>query len=346
MATPSAPPASPDPSVADAVKRHAAGQAQVGQPGLLACETRHLDHRFFGDVLDRARQIHLTLGQLGFGLPRRAVEQSLERRAGHRQAVWVREVLHVHPHAAVIAELDEMVLDRLDVLRLAIRRQPHHLVLTGIDSESREVGERRVQKAERVREPLLDEQLDVAAAPDADRRRRPFADAVDGDDRRFLERRGIERGRGVRLVVFAEEDLAVVAGNLLAQVLGHPQLFADPQRHRHHVRTEAARRAGDIRGQQPLELDERLLVEGDVIQLCGGDARFAQAVLDSPCRKRRIVLLAGEPFFLRGGDDPSVLDEDRRRIMVVRRNPENADGQGVNRTLMARIECWAARAAC
>ena len=46
------------------------------------------------------------------------------------------------------------------------------------------------------------------------------------EDRRFFERRRIERRRGVRLVVLAEEDFAVVAGNFL-DVVGHPELLAD-----------------------------------------------------------------------------------------------------------------------
>ena len=43
-------------------------------------------------------------------------------------------------------------------------------------------------------------------APAADRRRRPLADAVDGEDRRLVERRRIERARGVRQVVLGKED--------------------------------------------------------------------------------------------------------------------------------------------
>ena len=69
-------------------------------------------------------------------------------------------------------------------------------------------------------------------------------------------------------------------------------------------------------------------VEGDVIQLACLNARLAQAVLDGARRERRIVLLPGEALFLRSGNDPTVLDEDSRRIMVVRRDSENADGQG------------------
>ena len=80
--------------------------------------------------------------------------------------------------------------------------------------------------------------------------------------------------------MLAEQQLALVARNLVSELIAHPELVADPQRHRHHVRLQSARRARDVRGQQAFELDERLLVERDVIELAREDARFAQAVLD------------------------------------------------------------------
>ena len=67
-----------DPSVADAVERDAAGEAQVAEAGLLSRVPRHLDHRFFGDVLNRARQVHLALRQLGFRPPGGTIEEPLE----------------------------------------------------------------------------------------------------------------------------------------------------------------------------------------------------------------------------------------------------------------------------
>src|SRR5204862_5348429 len=40
-----------DASVADAIERHAAGQAQIAEAGLAMRERGHLQHRLFGDVL-------------------------------------------------------------------------------------------------------------------------------------------------------------------------------------------------------------------------------------------------------------------------------------------------------
>ena len=99
----------------------------------------------------------------------------------------------------------------LHVLRLAVRRESHQLVFAGVHLEAGEVGERGIQQSERVREPQLAEDVELVAAADADRRGGPFADAVDRQHRRLLERRRIERRRRVRLVMFAEQDLARVA---------------------------------------------------------------------------------------------------------------------------------------
>ena len=162
---------------------------------------------------DRARSISRCVSLLS-GLRAGPPNSSLERAARHRQPVRIREVLQVHPQAAIVADLEQVVLDGLDVLRLAVRRQAHHLVLAGVHPEAGEVGERRIQQAERVRKAQLLEHLDRIAAADADRRGRPLADAVHRHDRRLLERRRIERRGRVRFVMLAEQNLAFVAFEL------------------------------------------------------------------------------------------------------------------------------------
>ena len=118
--------------------------------------------------------------------------------------------------------------------------------------------------------------VEVVAAAEADRRRRPLADPVHGQDGGFLERRGKERRGGVALVMLGEEELAVpvaVARKLLQLVVQQPlleQLFAQPQRDRHPERAKAVRREREIGFQQAFELEERLVVEHDVIDVSNG----------------------------------------------------------------------------
>ena len=100
----------------------------------------------------------------------------------------VGEVLEVHPQAAVVPDLKEMIFDGLDVSRLAVGSEPHDLVFAGIHREAGEIGESRVEQPERVRKPHLPQDLERVAASHADGRRCPFPDPVDGDDRRVFER--------------------------------------------------------------------------------------------------------------------------------------------------------------
>src|SRR5262245_10138164 len=71
-------PISQDATVSDTVERDAAGEAQVAHAGFASCEAAHLEHDFFGDVLNRPREVHFALRQLGFGLAGRAIEEFLE----------------------------------------------------------------------------------------------------------------------------------------------------------------------------------------------------------------------------------------------------------------------------
>ena len=54
---------------------------------------RQPQHDFFGDRLDRSREIHVALRQQLLRLARRAAEQLVERRVGHRQAGAVIEIV-------------------------------------------------------------------------------------------------------------------------------------------------------------------------------------------------------------------------------------------------------------
>ena len=77
--------------------------------------------------------------------------------------------------------------------------------------------------------------------------------------------------------------------------------------------SEAARREGQIGFEQPLEFEERLVVEDDVIDGAELDLGLVQAILQWRARESRIVLLAGEALFLRRGDDPAVARRAPRR---------------------------------
>ena len=122
--------------------------------------------------------------------------------------------------------------------------------------------------------------------------------------------------------MLAVEDLAGIAERL-AQLTVDVQLVLDPQRTGHEERPVPGRRDAEIRLEDALELEERLVVEADVGEVGDGDAGHSEAVLDRPRRKRGITLLAGEPLLLPGGDDLPVADQTRRAVVVERRESED-----------------------
>ena len=176
---------------------------------------------------------------------------------------------------------------------------------------------------------------DFEAVAVADRRRggRPFADAVHGQHGGVVVGRGVERRRRVAQMMFAEQQPADVEifgklADLVAQQGLLKQLFLQPQRDRHLEGAEAARRHRDVGLQQPLEFEERLVVEHHVVEAVGGDAGFFQAIGDGVVREGGIMLAPGKAFLLGGGDDAAVLDQRRGAVVVECGNPENAHRVG------------------
>lgn len=174
------------------------------------------------------------------------------------------------------------------------------------------------------------QQLDAVAATDPNRRRRPFADTVEGQDRRLLERGRKVRAGGVRLVVAGVDDSSPVAtAQAAADLAGDVELLAEPHGQGLSKAREPSRRMGDVGLDEPLELGQRLLVESHVIELLRLDPRFVEAVADRVLGEPRIVFLAREALFLDRGDDLAVTHKGGCRVVVER--AEAKDGAHVVR---------------
>ena len=278
-------------AVGDAIQRHAAGQADVPGAGFLPHRAAEPEHDFLGDGLHRGREIHVDLRQLFLGLARLDAEHIGELVVRHAQAGTIIEVGLVETEGAVFLEVDDLVEDQVLEPGLAIGCQAHDLVLARIDLEAGVVGESRIEQSQRMREVQLFQHLQAVALAIAQRRGRPFADPVHRQDGGFLERRGEERRRRVTLVMFAEQQarLPVEVGlpllHLVAQQRLLEQLLLQPQRHGHAERREPARRIGEIGLEQPLELQERLVVEGHIIDIGHLDAGTAETELHGLLRE-------------------------------------------------------------
>src|SRR5205085_2867606 len=113
---------------------------------------------------------------------------------------------------------------------------------------------------------------------------------------------------------------------MLLDLFAYPQLLAQPQRHRHQERTQAARRIINVSLKQSLKLQERLIVEGDVSHVFAFNAARLQAILDGIGGKAMIMLLARETLLLRRRHDLAVAHQTRRRVVVIGRDAENVCG--------------------
>ena len=132
-------------AVGDAIQSHAAGEAKIFCAGDLFRMARHPQHDFLGDFLDRSGQVHFALCDHGFRMARRPAEQVIEVRAGHRQALAIVEIPHVHRQGTVWLQVNKLFENNIHILRLAIGSEAHELVFAGIDAEAAEVSECAVE---------------------------------------------------------------------------------------------------------------------------------------------------------------------------------------------------------
>ena len=263
-------------------------------------------HDLLRGRLNGAGEVHLTLSHGGFRLARRAAEKGIELRVGHREPGRIVEVTHIQAEGAVVLQIQQLIENQIGVLGLAVGRESHELVLTGVDLETGEVGKGRVQHAERVWEVDLPLRCQALALAKPDRGRGPLPYPIHAQDRRALERAREESRGGMGLMMLGEHqarkffDLAPSdRGELVAQEFFQVKLFFEPDRHCGQERAKAARRIGEIGLEQAVELKQWLVVEDDVVDLLQRNLAFGKTVLGRMCRKPRIVLLARKSLLLR-----------------------------------------------
>jgi hypothetical protein len=117
-------------------------------------------------------------------------------------------------------------------------------------------------------------------------------------------------------------DIRVESAKLLDEPLSLPELLAHPQRHREAERRKTPWRKREIRLEQPLELDERLLVKHDLVDVAQRSTCVLQAIADRFGRKALVMLLTREALLLSGSEDRPILDQRSRTVVVERRDSE------------------------
>src|SRR5439155_11560740 len=122
----------------------------------------------FSDHLNAAGEIHLSLSDLGLRLARPTAKEFVKLTVGHSQSLRIAEVFVIHLDAAILANLEELVLDTGNKRRLAIGRQSHHFVFAAVDFETCVVSESAIEQTQTIWEAKLFEQRDFISFPDSD----------------------------------------------------------------------------------------------------------------------------------------------------------------------------------
>ena len=198
----------------------------------------------------------------------------------------VEEVGGVERVAATVGGPDQPA-ELLDVRRLPVRREPHHLPLLAVLREPEELGHGRVEEAERsagtrprraARGP--------PPRPTARMHRDEVAEAVHRDAGRLLERRDEERAREVGAVV---ADGVEGGAERRAERLGERACGAADLAEVRQATRDLPREAGAPQGAPGLaeEVGARVARDGDVVDLARGARR--------PARGRRGPRAPGSP---------------------------------------------------
>jgi len=204
-----------NPPVGDAVERHATGQTQTVQTGFTVHVGRQLDHDLLHDLLAGMGDVIVELREVRLGLALRLPEQRAPAVAeAPRRGVGVCKVAQVEPYAAVLFDVDDPA-EPIHVFGRSVRCHAHDLPLGIVDPESEIGRDGTEQQADGMREANLLDRLDGRSSSDTPTRRRPFAHAVGGDDRRLVKRRDEKRAGRVGEVVLTKQDFLIDAEGLL-----------------------------------------------------------------------------------------------------------------------------------
>src|SRR5205807_1608273 len=109
-----------------------------------------------------------------------------------------------------------------------------------VDLEAAVIGKRRVEEPNGMREGNVLRQTDLVAMADAPGGSAPFADAVEREEGRLLERAGKERTGSVALMVVQKKDGGFrIVSHSIANRSSRVQFFFQPDRDRHAEAAEA-----------------------------------------------------------------------------------------------------------
>ena len=98
------------------------------------------------------------------------------------------------------------------------------------------------------------------------------------------------------------------------------QLLAHPQRDGHLKGAQPRGSEGDVSFEQPLEFQERFVVENNVVEIGQARAGLGEAKFHGVSGEARIVLFASEALLLSGGDDIAIAHQRGCAVVIERGN--------------------------
>ena len=222
----------------------------------------------------------MLLLDVGLSIARWAAKKIMEARVGHRKPLAVIEIIHVQPETAIRFQIDEVLINRICINGAAVRREAHEFVLATVYPEAAVVSHGRIKKPEGMGELEMLLYFNLVPTADAPGGGGPLSHAIQGQNRSFFKGAGKEGTRRMApVMVHEEQGRGRLAGKPAADHAPHHQFLAQPHRHGHEKASNAARRKGQIRLQQALKLQHRLVVKGNEVELLRLDARLFQAIL-------------------------------------------------------------------
>ena len=175
-------------TVGNAVERDTTADAQPVEARLAVQFAGHGQDDLFEHDLSRCRDVGVSASQRLVRAAGRVAQQLLEPAVDRPPAIDVREVVLIQFDRTIRPDVDHLVENPLRERWFTERSEPHEFTLARVDPEPAIRGERRIQQPDRIGKAELAIDSESVASTPPERGGRPFADSVDGQDRRVIER--------------------------------------------------------------------------------------------------------------------------------------------------------------
>ncbi len=120
-----------------------------------------------------------------------------------------------------------------------------------------------------------------------------------------------------------KEHLLGGHAHLVHQNVLDPQLLIEVADHRLTENLPRPGKGAQGAQQDTLELDKRLLVKDNIVEILSRDTRRLKTELDRMARETIIVLLAGEALFLSSRNQQAITQQRSRRVVIETRDAQN-----------------------